>query len=152
LVSAFVSDHWFARGVPAARLRVTLVGWVIAVPAVIAWPLVSDARLSFLLLALSIGAIASAQAAAPAAIQQVTPNRMRGQAVAVYLLIAGLLGIGLGPTLVAAVTDRVFHRDSALPYSLALVSGPMALMGMWLCWSGLKPYARTQAELGVDCA
>jgi MFS family permease len=150
LTSAFLSDRWANSGVPAARLRVTLVGWAVIIPGAIAWPLVGDARLSFLLLALTVGSISLAQSAAPAAIQEVVPNRMRGQAVAVYLLIAGFLGIGLGPTAVAMVTDHLFHSDSALPQSLALVSAPMALIGLWLSWSGLKPFARTQAEMRAE--
>jgi hypothetical protein len=77
------------------------------------------------------------------------PNRMRGQAIAVYLLLAGLLGIGLGPTSVALVTDFVFHDDKALPYSMALMAGPSSLLGLWLIASGLRPYARTQAALDL---
>jgi MFS family permease len=147
LISGFLSDRWTARQVPGARLRVTLVAWALIIPGTVAWPLVGDARLSFALLALTVGSISLAQAAAPAAIQDVVPNRMRGQAIAVYLLIAGLLGIGFGPTAVALITDRLFHSDAALPYSLALVGAPMALAGMWLSWSGLKPYAGTRAKL-----
>jgi MFS family permease len=147
LISAFLSDRWAAKSVPAARLRVTLVAWGLIIPGVVAWPLVGEARLSFALLAVTVGALAIAQAAAPAAIQEIVPNRMRGQAVAVYLLIAGLMGIGFGPTAVALITDHVFHSDAALPKSLALIGAPMALIGLWLCWSGLKPYARTEAEL-----
>ena len=72
---------------------------------------------------------------------------MRGQAIAVYLLLAGLLGIGLGPTSVALITDYVFHDDKALPYSMALMAGPSSLIGLWLIWSGLKPYAQTSSAL-----
>ena len=61
--------------------------------------------------------------------------------------IAGLPGIGLGPVLVALVTDRVFHDDSALPYAISSVVLPTALMAIWLCWSGLKPYALTSQSL-----
>ena len=83
----------------------------------------------------------------PAVVQAIVPNRMRGQAIALYLLIGGLVGIGFGPTSVALITDHVFKSDAALPYSLALVGGPMALLGLWLTWSGLKPYQRTYDAL-----
>jgi MFS family permease len=147
LISGYLSDRWANAQVPAARLRVTMIAWAVMIPAATLWPLAGSARLSFILLALTVGSLSIAQAAAPAAIQDVVPNRMRGQAIAIYLLIAGLLGIGFGPTAIALVTDRVFHSDAALPYSLALVGAPMALIGLWLSWSGLKPYARTRAEL-----
>jgi MFS family permease len=147
LISGFLSDRWVSRQVPAARLRVTLVAWGFMIPGAAAWPLAPNAPLSFALLAMTVGSLSLAQAAAPAAIQDVTPNRMRGQAIAVYLLIAGLVGIGFGPTAVALLTDRVFHSDAALPYSLAVVGTTMALAGLWISWSGLRPYARTRAEL-----
>ena len=147
LASGFLSDWWQARGVPAARLRVALVGVAIfTVPSVL-WPLMPTPELAFGLLFLTVLGLGLAQSAAPASIQAVVPNRMRGQAIAVYLLLAGLMGIGLGPTAVALMTDYVFHNDAALRYSLALIAGPSALFGLWLIGSGLRPYARTYAAL-----
>ena len=95
--------------------------------------------------------LAIAQTAAPPAIQEVTPNRMRGQMIAVYLLLGGLLGIGLGPTLVALITDHIFANDLMLHWSLALTAAPMSILGLWLCWSGQRPYAMTQSVLAADC-
>jgi MFS family permease len=69
---------------------------------------------------------------------------MRGQAISVYLLIAGLLGIGLGPTLVALVSDHFFHGGSELHYAISVTVLPTALVAIWLCWSGLKPFAVTR--------
>lgn len=147
LLSGYLSDRWTARGIAAARFRVALVGVAIFIAPATAWPLVASPVLAFGLLFLTVFGLGLAQSAAPASIQAVVPNRMRGQAIAVYLLLAGLLGIGLGPTSVALVTDFVFHDDKALPYSMALTAGPASLIGLWLIASGLKPYARTQASL-----
>jgi MFS family permease len=147
LASGALSDRWAARSVPAARFRVALVGvGLFAVPSVL-WPLMPDARLAFALLFVNLLGLSIAQAAAPTSIQAVVPNRMRGQAIAVYLLLAGLLGIGLGPTAVALVTDHLFHQDAALRYSLALTAAPSALFGLWLISSGLRPYARSCAGM-----
>ncbi|OGA99703.1 MAG: MFS transporter [Burkholderiales bacterium RIFCSPHIGHO2_12_FULL_69_20] len=150
LASGFLSDWWVARGVAAARFRVALVGVALfAVPAVL-WPLVPDPVWAFGLLFVTVLGLGLAQSAAPASIQAVVPNRMRGQAIAVYLLLAGLMGIGLGPTAVALVTDYVFHDDKALRYALALTAGPSVLFGLWLIATGLKPYARTYAVMHPD--
>ncbi|WP_242153526.1 hypothetical protein [Sphingomonas sp. BAUL-RG-20F-R05-02] len=72
---------------------------------------------------------------------------MRGKAIACYLLLGGLLGIGLGPTSVALLTDQVFRNGAMLGYSLVIVAVPAALLGLWLCASGLSPYADTVARL-----
>lgn len=149
LLSAFLSDHWANRKLPAARLRVTMVSWAFMIPGVILWPLVPDQTLSLAFLVFAVGGASIAQAAAPAVIQEVTPNRMRGQAIAVYLLLGGLLGIGFGPTSIALVTDNVFRDDAALPLSIVTVCLPMALIGLWLTLTGLKPYQRTVEALGA---
>lgn len=144
LLSAFLSDRWANRNVPAARLRVTLVGWILILPMAIIWPLSPTPKLALISLGLLVAGAAVAQAAAPAIVQEVTPNRMRGQAIAIYLLIGGLLGIGLGPTLVALVTDHLFGQEGSLPYALAFACGPVAFLGAILCFTGLKPYARME--------
>jgi MFS family permease len=147
LLSGTLSDAWLARRVPAARLRVALAGLSLALVPAVAWPLMPTPALSFALLFLTVLGLGIAQSAAPAVIQDVVPNRMRGQAIAVYLLLAGLLGIGLGPTMVALVTDRLFHDDHALPWSLAVTAMPAALLGLWIVATGLKPYDATLRRL-----
>lgn len=150
LLSGTLSDAGVARGIPRARLRVALLGLSLASLPAVAWPLMPTPTLSFALLFLTVLGLAIAQSAAPAAIQDVVPNRMRGQAIAVYLLLAGLLGIGLGPTTVALVTDRLFHDDHALPWSLAVTAAPAALLGLWILGTGLKPYGKTLRHLQDD--
>jgi MFS family permease len=147
LASGWLSDRWHNRGVPAARFRVTLVGQAILLPCVALWPLMPHPALSCTLLGTGLIGLAIAQTAAPPAIQEVVPNRMRGQMIAIYLLLGGLLGIGLGPTLVALITDHVFHDDLMLHWSIALSAAPMSILGLWLCWSGQRPYADTHARL-----
>ena len=147
LLSGFLSDYWSNRGVSAARLRVAFLGVLLLPAPAVLWPLVGSPMLAYALLFLTVFSLSIAQSAAPALIQAVVPNRMRGQAIACYLLLAGLLGIGLGPTLVAVLTDFVFKDHGALRYSLALSAAPAALFAMWLIGSGLKYYQATFAAL-----
>jgi MFS family permease len=56
-----------------------------------------------------------------ATLQTVTPVRMRGQVSATYLFFTNMIGLGIGPTAIAASTDHIFHRDSAVGWSIALV-------------------------------
>jgi MFS family permease len=147
LLSGFLSDYWIGRGVAAARLRVAFVGvLLLPVPAVL-WPVVPSPELAYALLFVAIFALSISQSAAPATIQSVVPNQMRGQAIASYLLLAGLLGIGLGPTSVALVTDFVFNDPGALGRSIAVTAAPASLLAAWLIGSGLKPYARSYSAL-----
>jgi MFS family permease len=63
---------------------------------------------------------------------------------ACFLLIAGLLGLGLGPTLVALVSDHVLHGGSKVHDAIGVMVVTTALVAIWLCWSGLKPFAVTR--------
>ncbi len=150
LVSGFLSDYWTSRSVPAARLRVAFVGVLLLPAPAVLWPLAHSPQAAYVVLFLSVFALSISQSAAPALIQAIVPNRMRGQAIASYLLLAGLMGIGLGPTLVALMTDFAFKDNGALHYSLALTAAPAALLALWLIGSGLKYYQATYAALERD--
>ena len=83
---------------------------------------------------------------AGAAFQDLTPNQMRAQVTALYFFALNLCGIGLGPTVVATFTDKVFHADAAVGDSLAVVIGLAAPVSAWLLWCSLKPYRRALTE------
>lgn len=150
LLSGWLSDRWVGQGRPAARFRVTIVGWALIVPSASLWTMMPTPASALLVLGFAIFGFAVSQSSAPPTIQDAVPNGMRGKAIAVYLLLGGLLGIGLGPTSVALLTDRVFRDEAMLGSSLILVSLPASLLGLWLCWSGLRPYAETVARLRRD--
>jgi len=84
---------------------------------------------------------------APAAIQEVMPNAMRGQASAIYLFVVTLIGLGLGPTAVALVTDYVFRDDMAVRYSIFWVASIITMGSVVLLWMGLKPYLQARETL-----
>lgn len=141
LVSGWLSDRWQQRGLPAARFRVTLLAISISALPAVTWPLMPSVGWSLVLLGLTLFGLCMSQAAAPPAIQDIVPNNMRGQAIASYLLVAGLLGIGFGPTSIALVTDHIFHDDQALRWALVSVAAPAMLTALWASWSGQKHYA-----------
>jgi MFS family permease len=72
------------------------------------------------------------------ALQVMTPNQMRGQVMAVYLFLANLIGLGLGPTVVAAMTDFVFRSDAAIGQSLALAGAVLCPIAALILASGMK--------------
>ena len=82
-----------------------------------------------------------------AAIQQMMPNPMRGQASAVYLFIINMIGLGLGPTAVAVCTQYLFKRDDAVNYSLLVVHLVSLSLAALLLGGGLKPFLRSLDRL-----
>jgi len=58
----------------------------------------------------------------PFVVQTTTPNEFRGVAISVYLLIVNIIGLGLGPLLVALISDRVLQNDRMIGQSVALLA------------------------------
>lgn len=78
--------------------------------------------------------------AAAAGIQVLTPGPMRAQASALYLFVVNLIGIGMGPTATALLTDRVFGHDAAVANSLSLVCGIAPAVAALLLWRGMAHF------------
>ncbi len=81
-----------------------------------------------------------------AALQSITPNQMRGQVTALFLLVFNVIGFGLGPTIIAFFTDFVFHSNAKVGYSMAATVAILAPLGVLPIWLSLKPYGRCTAE------
>lgn len=142
-----IADAMLRKGRIDATLRVGRYAALGCLPFAIAYPLMPDAGLATLVMVPALFFMAMPFGVAPAAIQEIVPDAMRGQASAVYLFIVNLIGLGLGPTGVALVTDYVFHDDKAVGWSLACV-GPLALLlAALVLTAGLRPYRESWARL-----
>jgi dipeptide/tripeptide permease len=82
--------------------------------------------------------LASPVGLSAAAVQLVTPNRMRAQVTAIYFLVVALIGSGFGPLTVALSTDFIFHDDMAVGQSISLVCAVLMPLGIASLWFGLK--------------
>jgi MFS family permease len=81
-------------------------------------------------------------AVVPATLQLTTPDRMRARMIALMLFVLNLTGLGLGPTIVAATTDYVFHDPKAVGSSVALVGTICGLLAALLFRLGCRPYLK----------
>jgi MFS family permease len=145
----WLADRFAARGRRDAAMRVGLVASVVWIPSGILYALVEDKALALWLLAPTFFTSGMPWGAAAAAVQEMAPSPMRAQATAVYLFTINLIGLGLGPSAVAYLTENVYRNDAAVRYSLVWVALAAHLAGAVLLWSGLRPFvrARERAEL-----
>ena len=85
-----------------------------------------------------------------AMVQVLTPNRMRGQAAAVFLTVVNVLGLGVAPTLTAAMTDYVFGGPAEIGKSLATTSAFALSVASILLMLGMRrARERAVAVLGT---
>jgi MFS family permease len=85
-------------------------------------------------------------ATAGAALMMIVPNQMRAQTTAIYYFVISVLGLTLGPLLIAVVTDSVFHDENALRYSISIVSGVAGAIALIFLFLNIKPYRASVIE------
>lgn len=83
----------------------------------------------------------------PAAFQLVTPNELRGQVTAAYLLLTSIIGLGLGPTFVALLVDYHFGDTTAVGKALSIVISLALLVAVLLMMSGRSVYQERQRQI-----
>lgn len=148
----WLADRLAKRGYRDACMRVMLLASLLWVPTGVAFELAPDAILSIVLLCPTLFFLAMPLGAISAALMEITPARMRSQAAAVMVFTGNIIGLGLGPTLIALVTDYLFHDDNLVGYSLLVVCLGGQLTAAALFWAGLKPFVRTKDRLNVHVA
>lgn len=138
LLGGTLADRWFAGGKIDAYSRVILFSMIGMLPFVIALAFVQTAWLGIACIGIAIFFSAFQGGIGGGVIQLIAPNQMRGQVVAVYFLVANLVGMGFGPTIIALATDFVFQDDGALNKSIALCGAILIPIAAITMLSGLK--------------
>ncbi len=147
LTGGWLGDKLGERGYRDGKIRVGLFAACAALPVVVAYPLVTNANLGIVLYAVAAFFSAMPWGVAPAAIQEMMPNQMRGQASAVYLFIVNLLGLALGPQILAIFTDYVFKDEMMVHYSLASTAFLAKLLSVVLLAICLRHYTKSLDRL-----
>ncbi|MGE4323093.1 MAG: MFS transporter [Sphingobium sp.] len=146
LVGGYVGDH-LTRTRASGRFLIPVVIFPFFVPAVLlahygmATPLIVTGVAIFYLVG---GAISTT---VYAAIQDVVPNRLRGQMLALYQLLANVIGVSLAAPSVGFVTDHVLRDPDQLGLAFILVCGPVALLGFLFALLAMKGYARLRTDI-----
>lgn len=140
MFGGWLGDRLVRRGHSDGHITVAASGaFLAAVPCALA-PVVGDPHLGMFLLLLGNFAFSMPFGVGPAALQIVTPPSLRAQIAAVYVLVVGLIGLALGPTSVALLTDYVFGDPAAVGWSLAIVAACCAPLSGLLLLQARAPY------------
>ncbi|MBL8771583.1 MAG: MFS transporter [Phenylobacterium sp.] len=141
LLGGWLADRMYRRGLKDAHLRVIRLNAVILLPLFVGMALAPSRELALGLMILSMLLGTIHGGVAGAGLQLISPNRLRARTVALYFLVANLVGLGLGPTAMAMVTDFVFRDDAALRYGIAVVTAVALPLSALILTAGLKPFA-----------
>ncbi|ABQ67077.1 MULTISPECIES: MFS transporter [Sphingomonadales] len=78
----------------------------------------------------------------PTAIQLITPDALRGRVNGIALMLVNIIGISVGPLVVALLTDHLFGREAMLRWGLGIGSGLLSLTAGLCLLTGLSAYRR----------
>lgn len=136
----WLSGRLMRSGRADANMRIVLGTMLLKALPLIVGPLMPNAALALGFMAIGTLIGQAAQGVMIAAIQDVTPNQFRGQVMALTLLAVNLVGLGLGASFIAAITDFGFGDESALRYSIAIAGAVLLPAIVLLILSGLSTY------------
>jgi predicted MFS family arabinose efflux permease len=128
----WIADHW-VQSQPRARVHVSMIGALLAIPFIVASVLLADHRLALLsfLPATILGTLWFGPAAS--IVQDLVPPAMRATASAVFIFILTIIGLGAGPQLIGIVNDWIGTPD-AIRYSLLYTAVGMNLSAALFFW------------------
>ena len=148
----YLCERLRARGYVDGNLRVAALSSLLAWVPGAAAPLLANAGASLACFCLFVFAASMPQGGNGAAMQEITPNRMRAQVTAIYFFGLNLAGIGLGPTVVAAISDRLYRDEMAIGLAIATMVAIAAPLSAILLGASCAPYRRTLAARAATTA
>ncbi len=124
---------WLDKKVPAGSLFASALVFLLAVPATYVAVNVESANLSFVFLGVLTFASTFYYGPTFAMMQALASDRMRAMAVAIFLLVSGIFGIGLGPVFVGTVSDMI--SGGVQEREADGITGAIAITGCFSIWS-----------------
>jgi MFS family permease len=150
MIGGALAERWSNAGRPDANMRVTLLALALAWPFMLVGPLMPNGWLAAGCAAIGLFFTAWLFGPQNAAIQTVTPGRMRGMVTALVLFGFNVIGYGLGPLVLALFTDYVFADPGQIRYAMTACYAIISPIAFLILWLGLKPYGRAVAAIHAD--
>jgi len=136
LLSKFLKNLSFS----SSGLKVCILGVSLAGISISLLPFQNDPFYALICIAAGSFCIPLPLAVVTTIMQEVTPNSMRGVVNGMYVVSTNVIGLAIGPFLVAFGTDYIFNDPKLIAYSLGLVTIIVAPIGTVLFCIGVKEY------------
>jgi len=146
VIVGLLAQYLMRRGVKAPYSKLLLISQVLLIVPLSLMLAVDNPYWVLGCLAVSFLLLGSTAGLPPAILQAITPNEMRGQITAVYLFAVNLIGLAIGPSAVAAMTDFYFEDDLAVGLSLVTVTVIASVIGVVILGLGMRSYIRKLDE------
>lgn len=140
LFCGWLIDFFSKRGYSDAAIRAGAIGCAALIIPSVLFTQVDNMQLSFALIFVAMFFSTFPIPASAAATQMLTPNQLRSQVSAKFLLISNLIALGVGTTAVALITDRYYENTLMVGNSISIVNAIAGLVGVFLLYKGCQYY------------
>lgn len=140
LFCGWLIDFFSKRGYSDAAIRTGAIGCAALIVPSVLFTQVDNIHLSFALIFVAMFFSTFPIPASAAATQMLTPNQLRAQVSAKFLLVSNLIALGIGTTAVALITDKYFQNTLMVGNSISIVNAIAGLIGCFLLYKGCQYY------------
>lgn len=136
VIAGWIARRLRDRGrVDADLLTVAGGNALMTVPGVIA-PLIGNGWISLMMVMPLIALFVFPSGPSLAAIQDITPNRLRGRMTALYYMVKNLVGLSLGTLLIGLMNDHLLPEPAGVAKSIAVLGAVMCPVGALIVYRG----------------
>lgn len=146
LFGGWFLDYLSKKGYSDAPMRQGVIGAAAMIIPVFAFSFIDSKTGTIALLAVAMFFASFPMPSSTAAMQILSPNQMRAQISAVFLLVSNLAGVALGTWLIAVVTDSVFKDPAMVGHSMSIVLGIGSVVTVLLLGRGCKYFRASLAR------
>jgi MFS family permease len=146
----WLADSMYKKGRSDAALRVAVMAAVFMIPVSIVATTIPDPTIALFLAAPFAFGASISMGLAPTALQLITPNRLRAQISAAWMLFLNIITALLGPTAVGAINDVVFGDPMSVGLSIAIVNTVSVILGGLILWTTWKPFRAAVEKQNID--
>jgi MFS family permease len=137
--AGWITDRWFARGVPDAHFRYFILCLpILVIAGVFSLTMADQPWQAFAGLGL-MWALVPSSAAAATHLQLSTPVHLRGRVSALFVMVFNVVGLTTGPVVVALLTEHVFHDPAKIGLSIAATLAFSGAAAFVMLLAAMKP-------------
>lgn len=152
LGSGYLADRLWSRGVKGSHYLVAASALTLSSPFGIIAFLSPSPRIFLLGIFVVYFAAAVSLNMGATSLQVLTPPALRGRLSGLYLFCTNMIGAGLGPLIVAMMTQHLFHDRAKVGIAMAIVTPASALAGAVILGFARRRYAEliATADIALD--
>lgn len=144
--AGWLNDWFIQKGRKDAPMITGVIGIVGLVIPIMVFTQVNELWLSVVFLVPAMFFASFPMPISTTAMQMLAPNQLRAQISAVFLLISNLVAVGIGTTLVALITDKVFENPLMVGTSLSIVGTISCVLAFILLKKGCQAFSDSMQQ------